>query len=143
MEIYTGIPKSFEAKRRIIKHDILNGFEYIITSLGSHPCAYVVIGKEHPLYEVDLVNHLGVVHGGVTYCEKSLSPVISLFDEKWIIGWDYAHYDDFVGYNFEHDDWGNVKGKMWTVDEIMKDVQLMVDFLKDEPPKWLLEVVDD
>lgn len=74
------------------------GFDYYVLNLGTHPCAYIDItetllnGKEY--YDIDVQ-----CHGGLTYSRDYLTTV----DKKgWFIGWDYAHYMDFAGYELEY-----------------------------------------
>ncbi|MEM5852903.1 MAG: hypothetical protein QW228_00830 [Candidatus Aenigmatarchaeota archaeon] len=62
-----------------------------------HWCGYVGIDKNHPLFgkeyncgemrEID-------VHGGITFAGKF--DMIRLEKELWWIGFDCAHYDDYV-----------------------------------------------
>jgi hypothetical protein len=70
------------------------GFTYYVLNLGTHPCAYVDVtntnlhGKDYSDIDIEC-------HCGLTYSREYLNTV-----EKngWFIGWDYAHYCDFVGY---------------------------------------------
>ena len=122
--------------RKIIKQSIHRGYEYVITSLGSHPCAYVIIDETHPLYQNNCMEWLGIVHGGVTYSEAILSPIVNVEDNKWVIGWDYAHAYDYYCIDPDNERM-NMQGKKWSVDEIMDDVKLMIDYLietKKAPP---------
>ena len=134
-EIYCGrltVPMT----RKIIRHGILNDYEFVITTLGSHPCAYVIVNENHPLYQKDLVGELGIVHGDVTYSEAVLTQIVELKDKKWVIGWDYCHAFDYFCIDKDNE-YMNMQGKKWSVSEILKDVQLMVDYLieiKKAPP---------
>lgn len=38
------------ADREILDEGYVHGYHYCIVSLGSHPCAYVEIPKDHPCY---------------------------------------------------------------------------------------------
>lgn len=74
-----------------------HGFTYYILDLGSHPTAYVKVGKKHPLYNCpygsEKTDGIDVVHGGLTYSADHLC-----YDGKaingWFFGWDYAHAGD-------------------------------------------------
>ena len=120
-----------------------DGYHWHIYSIkGSHPCAYVVVDKNHPYYQKDFENMLeDIVHGGITYNEEELNDIVKKEDEEWVFGWDYAHSGDFTRlslhpYSFfmplgEHkQDWGSSDGKKWTIEEIKEDIYLFVKFLK-------------
>ena len=60
---------------------------------GSHNCGYVIVDKDHPLYEIsyqDIPNF--EVHGGVTFSGNisDIAPEHKL----WAIGFDAAHSGD-------------------------------------------------
>ncbi len=65
-------------------------YEWKVLSLGSHPCGYVSVPKNHPFYGKkywDIEDKIEV-HGGLTISGKLHS-----FDGFWF-GWDYAHAGD-------------------------------------------------
>lgn len=91
-------------------------FDYYVLNLRTHPTAYVDV-SDSPLNgicydEIDIY-----CHGGLTYSESTLDTV----DKKgWFIGWDYAHYGDYMDYGdtslnnmFSND-------KKWTTEEIVE-----------------------
>lgn len=111
---------------------VKNGYHWFITSIkGSHPCAYVIVEKNHPYYEKDFEYELkDVVHGGITYNESSLNNIVKKKDEKWVFGWDYAHAGDFSRISMSFGmDFGNSNGKKWTIEEIKEDVNSFIEFL--------------
>lgn len=95
------------------------GFKYAILSLGTHPCAYV----ENKLHVQDCYDEClsGIkVHGGFTYVGMRLSRYGDYTD---YLGWDYGHYSDYF-YNTL-----GIYGKMWTTEEIQKEVFNVIDQL--------------
>lgn len=67
-------------------------YEWKVLSLGSHPCGYVSVPKNHPFYGkrcLEIEDYIEV-HGGLTFSGKLHS-----LDGLWF-GWDYAHAGDFT-----------------------------------------------
>lgn len=124
-----------------VEEGILNGYRWLILSIqGSHPCAYVVVDRGHPLYEYDcFMDELqDIVHGGITFSESYLKGFISEDENKWIFGWDYAHSGDYTTASLGvlsfmpfNDDWGALSGKKWTVDEIKEDIKSFIHYIQD------------
>lgn len=96
--------------------------KFAIISLGSHPTAYV----ENKMNIIDCddsrVDYVRV-HGGFTYCD------IGYWDEEskktsWL-GWDYAHYGDYV-YSYYSDvmPWLD---KKWSTTEIYGEVISVIE----------------
>ena len=109
---------------KILAEGLYKGLQYCITTIGTHPCAYVGIPKGHPLYgkHYDKKARNGVssiAHGGLTYSERNM-PLKGL----WNIGWDYAHYGDRSGLSNE--------GKEWTTEEILRNVHEVIDLITGE-----------
>ena len=65
------------------------------------------------------------VHGGLTYSTDSFL----LLDNTWIIGWDYAHCDDYSIFAknclFLHD------LKKWTTEEMIDECISVIDQLEE------------
>ena len=108
----------------ILAHGTYRDFEYAIVSMGSHPCAYIGIPEGHRLYcqnmgsvECDMLP----AHGGITYSQSGLGSV-GLMDDKWVIGWDYGHYGDYMELGGD-----KLPGKKWTTEEILSEVQKVID----------------
>jgi hypothetical protein len=93
------------------------GYKYLITSLGTHPCAYVKMPRKHKCYKGSYYDLPISVHGGVTY--SSTHPE---FRER-VVGWDYAHSGDFVA------NMPVFGGHKWTVAEILEDVKSVINQL--------------
>ena len=97
---------------------------YHIISYGTHPCAYIEIPMGHSLYEIEYYDlyEKGFdidVHGGFTYSQHSLIGTNSC---NWILGWDYAHCDDYI---YGLDNSNNLK--KWTTSEMEKECQKVIE----------------
>lgn len=99
------------------------GFHFYVLNLGTHPCAYIDVtetdlnGKDYPDIDISC-------HGGLTYSREYLRTV----DKKgWFIGWDYAHYGDFMGYELNIPVGIRVNGKRWTTAEIVEECKQVID----------------
>lgn len=98
------------------------GFWYYVLNLGTHPCAYIDV-TETELNSVDYCNIDVACHGGLTYSRQYLATV----DKKgWFIGWDYAHYGDFVGYEMLYPDLQS-NDKKWTTEKVVKECKDVID----------------
>lgn len=120
---------SARAKPEILHEGVYHGYDFRILNLGTHPCAYVRIPKEHKYFKKDY-HKIGVLcHGGLTFSENNL------FGDKnrepkdtWWIGWDYAHYGDFTAHEkmlYVCNAWN----KRWTTREIYEEVKYVIDQL--------------
>ena len=107
------------------------GFDFFIASLGTHPCSYVKIPKKHKYYNKYYDKIEINCHGGLTFASDDFmfNPIV--VEDSWWIGWDYAHFRDFVGF-MEND--GNHE-KKWTTEEIFEEIKEVI--------KQLIEVLDD
>lgn len=97
---------------------------YFIMSLGQYPTAYVVIPEKNPLYKIDNYSYEDmpiVCHGGLSFCENELYVKDNIIIKGKIIGWDYAHYGDYLP--LLH--W-KALAKKWTVEEILEDVKSVI-----------------
>lgn len=110
---------------RVLHKGEFKGFKFAIVSYGTHPCCYVFLPKEHKYYgksydEIDID-----CHGGLTYSDNELifNPLIN---DDWVIGWDYAHYNDYMGY-YESDSFEN--SKKWTTEELFEEVKQVIEQL--------------
>lgn len=104
-------------------------YQFYILNLGTHPTAYIEIPKNSKLFQktYDEIYEMGLdldVHGGLTYASNELQ---GIKNNSWFIGWDYAHFGDYYGYDeifprqFRTDD------KKWTTEEIFNDVTCAID----------------
>ena len=101
----------------VLYKDTYRGYNYFIINYGTHPCAYVEIPKNHSYFKKSYMDIEDIeVHGGLTFSSDKLL----LLDNSWFIGWDYAHYGDYVG--FSPDIFGiNDEEKKWTTEEIIDE----------------------
>ena len=89
--------RSDRKNRNILDMGEYKGYRYYVMNLGTHPCAYVEIPKGHKYFGINEDDANIDCHGGLTYASDYLcvgeNPI-----HGWFIGWDYAHYGDYVGY---------------------------------------------
>ena len=114
----------------IAKGEII-GFQWVIITLGSHPCAYVAVDPKHPYYRMDYDTMFEKeiyleCHGGVTYTEHDKDTRSWGTQDLWWIGWDYAHAGDHDA-NYDQP----YENHKWTLKEIKKDVLSMIAQLEE------------
>lgn len=110
----------------VLAHDTYRDYEFAIVSFGIHPCAYVGIPKGHRFYRknynLKMFNKIPA-HCGLTYSKTGIGP---LMQDKWVIGWDYAHSCDYTSlFPLE----GN---KRWSTEEILEEVKEVIDAIVEE-----------
>lgn len=108
------------------------GFLYYIMNLGTHPTAYIKIPKENKYYGKDMGEINLDVNGGVTYSEEGLNISDNQRIEGWFIGWDYAHYGDYTGFELLVPEQYRTGGKKLTTKEIYEEVRQACYQLKGE-----------
>lgn len=84
-------------------------YEYLVISLGRHPCGYVCLPKDNKNFgkfydDIDVDCHGGLTFSDETisfleYSDKYKCMVKTSIKDKWIIGWDYAHYGDYTAFD--------------------------------------------
>ena len=97
-------------------------FDYYVLNLKTHPTAYIDVTNS-PLNGCDEDIDISC-HGGITWCDN----FVKYIDKKrWSIGWDYAHYGDYMDYGdtslnnmFSND-------KKWTTEEIVEECKNVID----------------
>lgn len=100
-------------KKDIVADGDYRGYRFIVRTTKSHPCAYVILPEGHKFNGVDYDEVPIYVHGGLTFGSVIFEIIDSL--EGYAIGWDYAHYGDYV-----EDSWGlDEDGKKYTTSEIV------------------------
>ncbi len=136
--VYKDYPISSEHPPEILGHDTYDGYEWFILSMHTHPCAYIVLDKNNPFYGMDyeVLNNIMSCHGGFTYSENHLGTTqkfVKEDEEKWVIGWDYAHADDYHGC-LSHleplSDEESPYGYKWTTQEIYDEIWGVINDLK-------------
>ena len=101
------------------------GLLYYILNLGTHPTAYIKIPESSKLFKDKKDMHeINIdVHGGITYAREYLYISNNKKIDGYFIGWDYAHYGDYVGYEEMLPLELRTGGKKWTTQEILKEVK--------------------
>ena len=108
---------------------LYRGFHFYVLTMGSHPCAYVDVtetelnGKDYESIEIEC-------HYGLTYSRGYLNTV----DKKgWFIGWDYAHYNDFLAFNYRlAKEYGEpYRAHKYRLTEIVKECANVIDQIID------------
>lgn len=120
-------------KPEVLARDSYKGYEYFCISLGTHPCAYVVISEGQPYYDFHWWTQVDLeIHGGCTYLEWGYRGIIE--DSFKVLGWDYGHYNDFSG--FDSKDFLNLKESMtatyckkWTTAEMEAECKNVIEQL--------------
>ena len=117
---------SAERKKEVLYSGEYLGHKFAILNLGTHPTAYVEC-------KLDNCNSYGdqrldgiSVHGGFTYLDKAHW---NEADKTIYLGWDYAHYMDYAGYELMIPTSIRTNGKKWTTSEIFEEVKSVIDQL--------------
>ena len=89
----------------LLHMDNYRGFNYLVVSYGTHPCAYVEIPEGHPYYDMDYDKMPIICHEGLNYYgpidHKPLGPAPI---KGYYIGWSYDHLYDYMGRYSDTDD---------------------------------------
>ena len=112
-----------EHKREVLDTGYCFGLLYYILSLGTHPVAYIKIPENSKYYGKDMDEVNLDVNGGVTYANNYLYISGNQKIDGWFIGWDYAHYGDYTGFEEKLPENLKIGGKKWTTEEIFKEVK--------------------
>lgn len=112
-----------KSKREVLDTGYCLGLLYYIMNLGIHPTAYIRIPEEHKDYKKDYNDIDLSVHGGLTYARNHLWISENQKIDGWFVGWDYAHWGDYAGYEEKLPDELKTGGKKWTTEEIFKEVK--------------------
>ena len=116
-----------ERKIEVLDTGFCFGLLYYILNLGTHPTAYIKIPEHHKLYgknESEIHKEVDIdVHFGLTYADDHIYISKNQKLEGWFIGWDYAHYNDYMGYEEKLPIFLRSNGKKWTTEEIFMEVK--------------------
>lgn len=108
-------------------------YKFAILSLGTHPTAYVSIPQNHPYYETYTeLDKIIECHGGITYFDDYLgSDKYNYYRTGHWIGWDYAHYGDYIALPFFNSAAYSATSndKRYTTEEIYSEVQDVINQL--------------
>ena len=113
-------------KREVLYDGVYEGHKFAILSLGTHPTAYVECKLEDCYSCEDERLDDIKVHGGFTYFDKTRwgEP-----DDIYYLGWDYAHYMDYAGYEEIYPLECRTNGRKWTTKEIFEEVKSVIEQL--------------
>lgn len=98
------------------------GYNYYVLSQGTHPCGYVEIPSESGFFNVDYDDIPVDCHGGLTYGRGYLTGVAEEAENRYFIGWDYAHFGDYMGY---YSTW-ELSGAIHYTDEIVRECKNVI-----------------
>ena len=116
--------------REVLGGGTYKNYNYKVVSYGTHPCCYVEIPENNPLYKQDYLQMQDIdCHGGITFCDfKDFGD-----GNKYYIGWDYAHLYDFSGIYLlkELQEFDHSKDKKWTSLELKEECKEVIEQLKD------------
>ena len=106
-----------------VAHGFYRGFHFYVLTMGSHPCAYIDVG--HSEFSAGAIN----CHGGITYEDNILATVP---EKSYFIGWDYAHYNDFLVFNDRlAKEYGEpYRAHKYTLTEIVKECINVIDQIR-------------
>lgn len=119
---------------QLVESGEYEGYKFAIFNYGLNPAAYVGIPDGHPFRgNRRLVQTMIQCHGGITFMEnlrgaisrKNAPHLVEVFDNQFVIGWDYAHYGDFMPALALCR-----AGKVWTTEEIFEEVKDVIKQLK-------------
>lgn len=115
-----------EMKREILLEGKFKDYQFYILSLGIYPTAYIEIPKNSYLFGkgCNEIYKMGLdiyVHVGLTYANGELHTDDGI-KTGWFIGWNYAHYGDYLGYKEMAIDGLLTYDTKWTTEEIFNDV---------------------
>ena len=113
----------YKREMTILDSGVYHNRKYFIISLGTHPCAYVEFNHEIQRDSDEWYDT--PCYGGITFDDYAYWDEN---DETYYIGWDYAHFTDWVGYLSAEE---NIKEdrKKWTTKEILENVKEVIDYL--------------
>ena len=122
-----------ERRTELLCKDKYKNYNYYVLNLGTHPTAYIEISKEDKLYgkSYDEIYRMGCdidVNGGLTYSDNEL---IGIKSENWFIGCDYAHCNDYCGYEEDMPENIRTYGKKWATEEIIEELKNAIDQIID------------
>ena len=116
-------------ERETLERDFYKGYEYVVISLGTHPCCYFRIpsGDKYSKYKDCDYDDIPLdVHGGITFKSDRLNTAEGFLYGCWI-GWDYAHLGDYIEYTEELKKFNERDGKKWTTEELIRDCKDAID----------------
>lgn len=129
---YKQMKYQADRKLEILCEGKYKAYQFYILNLGTHPTAYIEIPFTNKLFGMGYgeIYDMGIdieVHGGLTYADDYLRDIKN---NTWFIGWDYAHYNDYAGYEIRFPEELRTGGKKWTTEEIFDDVVSVIEQIR-------------
>lgn len=119
---------SAKMKKEVLHSGEYNGHKFCVMNLGTHPTAYIECKLENCNSYGDTRLDAISVHGGFTYLGKAYWDET---DKTIYLGWDYAHYMDYAGYETVLPDCLRItENKKWTTGEIYEEVKNVIDQMR-------------
>ncbi len=117
---------------KLLESGIIDGYNYIIATMGTHPRAYVEIPEWHLFHHLrpSILERLVHCHGGLTCIEHMPPPVLDIHNTNLWIGWDYAHIGDHMEYPKL-----NIPGRKYSFEEIQQDVKDVISQIREYAPR--------
>ena len=115
------------SKRELLYNGIYKEHHFYIISYGTHPCCYVEIPYKSKIFKISYMDIESIdVHGGLTYSsDKLYIGNNTILNNSWFIGWDYAHFDDYVSFL------DSIDGKKWTTAEMIDECKNVINQIID------------
>lgn len=120
----------------VLADGVYKDHRYIVKSFGTHPTAYVQLNDNDPIYigplrhanddqeELTYDDFLIECHGGLTYYADQLYVGNhDILPGHWV-GWDYAHCEDYYGYDYDNPYYHT---KKWTTKEMVDECKNVID----------------
>ena len=97
-------------------------FDYYVLNLKTHPTAYIDV-TDSPLNGCDEDIDISC-HGGITWCDN----FVKYINKKgWFIGWDYAHFGDYIDCGDAALNNMFLNDKKWTTEEIVEECKNVIN----------------
>lgn len=125
-----------ERKTEVIGYGKIKGRKWYILNLGTHPTAYVELKPSELLKSTNYNDYDLSVHGGFTFLDKAYW---DKEDKSTYIGWDYAHCDDYMGYDDDFDLKYNLHSIKYTSVDILNEVYSVIKQLNSA--EWVDETI--
>ena len=112
-------------EKEVLAEGDYNGRHYYILWCGTHPTAYVEFNnkfQEDDQEYYDIPCNGGITYSGPAFWNKD--------DHNKYVGWDYAHYEDYVCSYIKYpeclEEDNNLK--KWTIEEVFEEVKKTIDY---------------
>lgn len=115
-----------DRKCEVLHSGKYKGYKFAILSSGTHPTAYVENKNRYASYDEANEKTDYCPHGGFTYLDNAYW---NKNDTDEYLGWDYAHYGDYSGFDIRCLEFVCGNDRKWTTEEIFEEVKKVIDKL--------------